>query len=140
MRVINNIIRGAGIVAMLAGVTSIASANSTGASVVGNWAVADHGQGCWGGGNLLSDGSGNGGGNCSVSDPNGQSVASLKPVSWSFTDSSDTAVSLCADITAKKGDVFGPAGTVSFSCITVPVGTDAPVDLGGDTYGKVTIK
>ena len=105
---------------------------------VGNWAVHDHGQGCWGGGNLRADGTGDGGGNCSVSGPGGQSIADLDPVSWSQVDAND--VSLCADITAKKGTLFGPVGTVTFSCITVPVGTDGPVNLGGDTYGKVTLK
>jgi hypothetical protein len=25
------------------------------------------------------------------------------------------------------------------NCITIPVGTAAPVDLGGDTYGKATL-
>jgi hypothetical protein len=140
MRGIDKLIRGVGILAMMAGMGGLAAANSTGASVVGNWSLHDRGQGCWAGGNLLSDGTGNGGGNCSVSDANGQSIASIKPVSWAFTDPSDTAVNLCADFTAKKGDIFGPPGTVSLNCITVPVGTDKPVVLPGDTYGKVTIK
>ena len=106
--------------------------------VVGNWHVQDHGQGCWGGGNLLVDGTGNGGGNCSFSTGQGQEVADLDPVSWSFTDSTDTAVNLCANITGRKGPVY-PVGIPILSCIVVPVGTTGPVSLGGGTFGWVNI-
>ena len=75
---------------------------------------------------------------CAFSTPAGEQVASITPVSWSFTDTTGTAVSLCADFTGKKGPVF-PIGVPVLTCITVPVGTYAPVNLGGETYGKVTL-
>ena len=106
--------------------------------VAGTWSVAAHGQGCWGGGTLNADGTGHGSGDCAFSTPAGEEVASLTPVSWSFTGTTGTAVTLCADFTGKKGPVF-PIEVPVLNCIIVPVGTDAPVDLGGDTYGKVTL-
>jgi hypothetical protein len=106
--------------------------------VVGTWSIADHGQGCWGGGNLLADGTGNGGGGCAFHTPAGEEVASLTPTSWSYTDGSKTAVELCATFVGKKGPVF-PVGVPILQCLVVPVNTSAPVDLGGGTFGKVTI-
>lgn len=106
--------------------------------VAGTWSVVDHGQGCWAGGNLLVNGGGTGGGECAFQTPLGEEVASIKPVSWTFTDSTDTAVNLCANFTGKKGPVF-PIGVPILNCVVVPVGTSAPVNLFGDTYGKVNI-
>lgn len=119
-------------------VTITLPVSAAGQSVVGTWSVVDHGQGCWGGGNLLSDGTANGGGGCSFQTPSGEEVASLKPFSWSYADATQTAVNLCANITGKRGPVF-PIGVAVLSCIVVPVGTSAPVNLGGNTYGKVNI-
>lgn len=115
-----------------------APVSAAGPSVVGTWSVVDHGQGCWGGGNLLSDLSGNGGGGCAFQTPAGEEVASLKPVSWSFTDSTNTSVNLCANFTGVKGPVF-PIGVPVLSCVVVPVGTSAPINLGQGTYGKVNL-
>jgi hypothetical protein len=107
--------------------------------VVGTWSIADHGQGCWGGGNLLVGGGASGGGSCAFQTGAGEEVASLTPTSWSYTDSSQTAVSLCATFVGKKGPVF-PVGVPILQCLVVPVGTSAPVNLGGSgTFGKVTI-
>lgn len=125
-------------VATVVGSSTVIFASAPGGGVAGNWAVHDHGQGCWGGGNLRMDGTADGGGNCSFKTPAGEEVASLDPVSWSFTDATDMAVDLCATITGKEGPVF-PIGVPVPSCIVVPVGTDAPVNLGGNTFGKVTI-
>jgi hypothetical protein len=41
-------------------------------------------------------------------------------------------------ITGKNGPVF-PIGIPVPASIIVPVGSNAPVNLGGDTYGKVII-
>jgi hypothetical protein len=106
--------------------------------VAGTWSIADHEQGCKGGGTLNPDGTANGSGGCAFSTPAGEEVASITPVSWSFTDTTGTAVSLCADFTGKQGPVF-PIGIPVLTCITVPAGTEAPVNLGGETYGKVTL-
>jgi hypothetical protein len=123
-------------VAMILGVASPVFA--AGPDVVGTWSVVDHGQGCWGGGNLLADGSGNGGGGCAFMTPAGEEVASLKPASWAFTDATKTAVNLCASFVGKKGPVF-PVGVAVTNCIVVPVGGSAPVEVAPETYGKVNI-
>lgn len=107
-------------------------------SVVGTWSVADHGQGCWGGGNLLSDGTGNGDGGCAFQTPQGEEVASISPQGWSFTDSTNKEVNLCATFIGKKGPVF-PIGVPITQCLVVPVNTNTPVNIFGDTYAKATI-
>lgn len=119
--------------------TALPAVASGGPSVVGNWSVVDRGQGCWGGGNLLSDGSGNGGGGCAVHTSSGEEVTSLKPVSWSFIDPvTKHFVLLTADIKLKQNSDSGliPLGIVP---VMVPVGTGAPVNLFGDIYGKITL-
>jgi hypothetical protein len=129
---------------VLASVASVALMFGIGApalaagGVAGTFSVSDHGQGCWGGGTLNADNTASGAGGCAFSTPAGEEVASITPVSWSFTDASDTAVTLCADFTGQKGPVF-PVGVPVLNCIMIPVSTAAPVNLGGDTYGKVTL-
>jgi len=124
--------------ASLALMSGVGAAAFAAGAVVGTWSVADRGQGCWGGGTLNPDGTATGSGSCAFSTPTGQEVAAISPASWSFTGTTETAVTLCADFTGKQGPVF-PIGVPVLNCITIPVGTDAPVNLGGDTYGKVTL-
>jgi hypothetical protein len=129
---------------LLATAASLALMSGAGApafaagAVTGTWSVADRGQGCWGGGIMNADGTAGGSGSCAFSTPAGEEAASITPVSWSFTGTTETAVTLCANFTGKQGPVF-PIGVPVLNCITVPVGTAAPVSLGGDTYGKVTL-
>jgi hypothetical protein len=123
---------------MAAGLSAPAFAVSPSGGVVGNWAVVDHGQGCWGGGNLRADGTAGGNGNCSFSTPVGHEVASLDPVSWNYTDNTDTQVELCANMTGKIG-TYLPVGVPQLTCVVVPVNTNTPVDLGQGTFAKVTI-
>lgn len=111
---------------------------AAGSPVVGNWSVVDRGPGCWGGGNLFADGSGNGGGGCAFQTPAGEEVASLTPTSWAFTDATDTVVNLCATFVGKQGPVF-PIGVPVVECVQVPVGSGAPIAIGGGTYAKVMI-
>lgn len=106
--------------------------------VVGTWSIVDRGPGCWGGGSLLADGTGTGGGGCAFHTPDGEEVAALKPASWTFTDASHTEVELCANFIGKKGPVF-PIGVPVLQCVVVPVNTSAPVELFEETYGKVNI-
>jgi hypothetical protein len=127
---------GAASVALALGVAAPALAAGNGS--VGSFTIADHGQGCWAGGSLWADGSASGSGGCAFMTPAGEEVASISPESWSFTDSTHTAVNFCAEFTGKKGPVF-PIGTPVPQCLTVPVGTAAPVNLFEDTYGKVTL-
>jgi len=126
------------IAAPLAPTLGIAAPALAAGGAAGTWSIADHGQGCWGGGTLNADGTANGSGACAFTTPADEEVASVAAVSWSFTDTTDTAVTLCADFTGKKGPVF-PIGIPVLNCITIPVGTAAPVNLGGDTYGKATL-
>ena len=125
-------------VAALAMLLGVAASSYAAGGVVGTFSIADRGQGCWAGGNLLPDGSANGHGGCAFTTPVGEEVASITPQSWSFTDSTHTAVNLCATFVGKKGPVF-PVGVPVTNCVAVPVGTGAPVNLFEDTYGKVTL-
>ena len=130
----------------LAATTVVAASASTGnPSIIGTWHAGDHGQGGWAGGNLLSDGSLNGSGQLSFHTPDGQQQVAqidVKHSTWTFTDSTDTAVNFCFTLIGKQGSVF-PIGVPVQDCtITVPVGTSAPVQVGGagdpSLYGKVT--
>ena len=129
---------GAASVILSLGFASTAMAASNGA--VGTFTISDHGQGCWVGGSLFADGSAGGGGNCSFTMPSGQEVIKISPLSWSFTDSTDTAVLLCASFAVVKGVPL--PGLSGLQCVPVPVGTGAPLNLpylSPDTYGKVTL-
>lgn len=118
--------------ALSAGLAAPVFAASPGA--VGSWSVVDHGQGCWGGGSLFL-----GGGECAFQTPVGEEVAKIQPVSWSFTDSTDTAVLLTANFVGQKGPVF-PVGVPVPMSVTVPVGNvGAPVPDGQGDYVKVNI-
>jgi hypothetical protein len=122
--------------ALTAGVAAPALAASGG--VTGSYFIADHGQGCWGGGTLNSDGSLGGSGGCALSTPAGVEVASIVPESWAFVDATRTAVTLCIDVVVKKG----PPVISGQACVPVPVTRGAPVNipqLGPDTFGKVTL-
>lgn len=104
--------------------------------VVGTYSVADNGQGCWGGGALLADGSVTGNAACSFA--NGQVIARLSPTGWTFSDSSDSVVVLTFSVRMIKGpNVFGG------SSLTFPVPVGGPLKVtdseGGTTILRVTI-
>jgi hypothetical protein len=104
---------------------------------VGTWSVADHGQGCWGGGTLEPGGSLGGSGGCAVHTPGGTEVASIVPETW-VLNSDQTQALLCVDIVVKKG----PPVISGQACFPVPVTSGAPANIpqiSPDTYGKVTL-
>ena len=130
---------------MAAATVVAASASAGSPPIIGTWQAGDHGQGGWAGGNLLSGGSLNGGGQISYHTPNGQQVAQIdvKHSTWTFTDASDTAVHFCFTLIGKQGSDF-PIGVPVQDCsITIPAGTGAPVQVGGagdpNLYGQVTL-
>ena len=131
----------------LVATTGVGARAATGsAPLVGTWEVGDHSQGGWAGGNLLPGGSPNGGGQISFHTPDGQQQVAqidVKHSTWAFTDAKDTAVNFCFTFIGKQGSVF-PIGVPVQDCtITVPVGTTAPVQVGGagdpELYGRVTL-
>lgn len=117
---------------MVLAMTSPVFANS----VVGTWVVADHGQGGWAGGNMLSDGTLDGSGAFAFQTPVGEEVASIQGSNWSFTDSTNTVVNLCVTVTGKMGPAF-PVGIPILICAQVPIDGPAPINIGGDTFAKV---
>lgn len=119
-------------------VCAVAPTAAAGNGAVGSWSVVDRGPGCWGGGSLFAGGSVGGGGECAFPGQGGAEVAKLVPVSWSFTDSTDTAVTLNANIVGQKGPVF-PVGVPVPVSVTVPVGGKAPLPDGQGDYAKVNI-
>ena len=94
-------------------------------SVVYTMTISDLGQGCWGGGALLSDGSTRVNASCSFN--NGADVGMLVPTSWSPVGTG--FVSICVQAVGIKGGGF-PSG-----CLTIPVtGTPIKISLApGDT-------
>jgi hypothetical protein len=119
---------------------------AAGPPITGTWEIGDRGPGGWAGGNLLSDGTLNGGGLISFHTPDGvQQIADIdvKDSTWQFTDSSKSAVNFCFTFIGKQGNIF-PIGVPIVDCtITVPVGTNAPVQIfpteDPDLYGRVTL-
>jgi hypothetical protein len=95
---------------------------SSGSAVKYTWAIADLGQGFWGGGSLFADGSA--GGNVPFSAGNGQLVFQIHPTSWS--DVAPGLVDICFQTQAIKGVPFFPP----YACIDLPV-TGAPVVFDG---------
>ncbi len=100
-------------------------------SVVYTMTITDLGQGCWGGGSLLSDGSTSGNAACAFN--NGEDVGLLMPTSWSPIGTG--LVSICVQAVGFKGGGF-PSG-----CLVLPVtGTPVEVSLepGETTLIRVT--
>ncbi|HEV2237184.1 MAG TPA: hypothetical protein VGR57_11030 [Ktedonobacterales bacterium] len=107
---------------------------SPGASVVGTFAFADHGQGGWAGGPLLSDGTLGGSGAFSFSTPQGQVVAKITNGFWSGTLATGQTVTLCANLQ----QIQGPPGFLPPTvCAPFPVNAGS-VNLFGDSFGRVT--
>jgi len=107
---------------------------SPGASVVGTFTIADHGQGGWAGGPLLSNGAVGGGGAFSFSTPQGQVVAKITSGFWSGTLATGQTVTLCANLQ----QIQGPPGSLPPTlCAPIPVNAGS-VNLFGDTFGRVT--
>lgn len=104
------------------------------AGVVGTYAIADHGQGGWAGGPLLSDGSVGGGGAFSFSTPEGQVVAKVTGGTWSGSLQTGQAVTLCANLQ----QIQGPAGALP-PTICAPIVVNAgPVVIDGTTFRVTT--
>jgi hypothetical protein len=131
-----NLVRAALLGAAGAAAALALAAGPASASAIGAWSIHDHGQGCWGGGPLNSDGSLGGGGACSLVVPGvGHEIASISPDSYTLNGDSAT---LCLTVNVRSGP---PIISGSF-CVPVPVtgGAPAPIpQLSSDTYGKVTL-
>lgn len=110
------------LVLVLAILPTTAAFASAGSAVKYTWAIADLGQGAWGGGPLFADGSA--AGNVAFSAVNGQVVFQIHPVSW--TSTIPGLVNICLQTQAIKGTPFFPP----VGCIDLPV-TGGPVNLGG---------
>ena len=102
-------------VLVLAALVPVASAST--APVVGTFSIADHGQGGWGGGALLADGSISGGGAFAFG--NGANVGTITGVSWS--PAGPGAVSLCFAETVTKGQALFPPGCSIFPVTGTPI-------------------
>lgn len=103
-------------------------------SVVGTFAIADHGQGGWAGGPLLSGGGVGGGGAFSFSTPDGQVVAKITGGSWSGTLQAGQTVVVCANLQ----QIQGPPGALP-PTICAPIVVDAgPVVIDGTTFRVTT--
>ncbi|HEX2913337.1 MAG TPA: hypothetical protein VH186_21215 [Chloroflexia bacterium] len=106
------------------------SASAAGTSTVaGTYTIADLGQGVWGGGAVMADGSITG--SVAFSAGNGQYIFKLQGTQWNFTDSSDQMVNLCFNVVVIKGSTIFPP---SF-CFPVPVTTTPVVVPGPDGHG-----
>jgi hypothetical protein len=116
----------------LLGLALPASAASASSVPVGNFAIADLGQGGWAGGPMYADGTLGGGG--AFSFLNGQEI--LRIVSGTWSGNASSGVTLCADTTAIK-DPLGLAG--SQLCLgPVPVNV-GPQKIEG-TLVKVSLR
>jgi hypothetical protein len=119
-------------------VCAIVPATAAGGGAVGSWSVIDHGPGCWGGGSLFAGGKVGGNGECAFNTGRGAEVATLQPVSWSYTNN-NSAVVLNAFIIGQKGPVY-PIDTPLPVSVTVPLtGPGAPFPDGQGDYVKVNI-
>ena len=118
----------AAIAVSLAGITH--SRAATASPNVGTYAVADLGQGAWGGGPLNADGTLGGG--ASYSFGNGSFVGKLVPTTWNFVNVG-TAVNLCFTPQVLKGPPVFPTP----ACIQAPV-SGTPVVMNGTLF-RVTL-
>ena len=107
-----------------------ASASAAAAKPLYTFTIADLGQGAWGGGALLSDGSINGGGG--LSDGNGQVIATIRGLYWQ--QDGPGAVTMCFVFNFKK-PFTGPVQ----QCVTLPVGGPTKVNLGGDEQTMIRV-
>jgi len=104
------------------------------ATVVGTFAVADHGQGGWFGGPLRADGTIGGGGAFSISTPEGQFVARVTGGTWTGTLATGQTVEICINLQ----QLHGPPGFLPPTlCAQIPVNA-GPVNLFEDVFGRVT--
>jgi hypothetical protein len=99
-------------------------------SVVGTYSAADNGQGCWGGGPLLADGSFSGGASCSFG--NGADVGRLVPSSWT-TDGQSVTLTWTVDIHKGSCADFGGAGVPCLLSLPLPIGSATKVVFPGAT-------
>jgi hypothetical protein len=113
---------------------SIPVAFAAQASVVGTYTIADHGQGGWVGGPLLSDGTVGGGGAFSFSTPAGQVVARITGGTWSGTLQTGETVTVCLDIQ----QIQGPPVLPSLECSPPMVVNAGPVVIDGTTFRVTT--
>jgi hypothetical protein len=118
----------------LLGLALPATAASAGTSpVVGNYAIADLGQGAWAGGPMYASGSLGGGG--AFSFMNGQEILRITSGTWSGSASS--GVTICAFVTPIK-DPLGLAGQQPLCLPPLPVNT-GPVKIEG-TLVKISLR
>jgi hypothetical protein len=98
-------------------------------NVVYTYAVADHGQGGWGGGPLFADGTA--GGSQGVSFENGANVAHFKASSWYSGTSLLTGgpgVDICGTLTVLKSNGgLPPPGVYPGFCLSFALGTLIPI-------------
>ena len=115
-------------------VSPVAASAAGTSTVVGTYSIADLGQGVWGGGSLMSDGSITG--RLAFSAGNGQFILKFQGSSWSFTDSSNQAVTLCYNVTIIKATSPFPP----YICFQdVPV-TGTPIIVPGPAGGGFLIR
>jgi hypothetical protein len=118
-------------VACTAGVTFGQAALASANPAIGTYSVADAGAGgAWQGGPMFADGSLGGGGMVEFPPPEGgQLVLRVTPLSWSYTDSTDSAVQLCFDLTELRPQPQAPF-SVCAPPLPVTGGTGQMVDPG----------
>lgn len=115
--------------AMFAAVPAQAASGQSG--VVGNYALADLGQGAWAGGPLYANGTLGGGGSFSFA--NGQEVGVITGGTWS--PDGPSAVDFCANVRWIKN----PFGLPATQCLTGVPATGQPTVIDG-TLVKVTLR
>lgn len=118
----------------------IQTAGSASSHVVGTYSVADMGAGgAWQGGPLYADGSLGGGGMVEFPPPDGgQVVLLVTPLTWQYTDNTDSAVLLCFDLTQLQPK---PESTFPVCAPPLPVtgGTVQLVDPGTGALAEIHV-